>query len=122
MTISKELLDELLSGVERPEDLLGDKGLPWRTSLVHHIGQTLTAWDYPQRESWAFRSEVRYRLDPGTGQACFAQPIRVEGTFGEKLVAGEALDQCGGTSQVMRLTGQRGGSRSGFARARPSEP
>ena len=27
MTISKELLDELLSGVERPEDLLGDTGL-----------------------------------------------------------------------------------------------
>ena len=27
MTISKELLDELLSGVERPEDLLGDKGV-----------------------------------------------------------------------------------------------
>jgi len=27
MTISKELLDELLSGVERPEDLRGDKGL-----------------------------------------------------------------------------------------------
>ncbi len=27
MTISKELLDELLSGVERPEDLLGAKGL-----------------------------------------------------------------------------------------------
>ncbi len=26
MTISKELLDELLSGVERPEDLLGAKG------------------------------------------------------------------------------------------------
>ncbi len=27
MTISKELLDELLKGVERPEDLLGDSGL-----------------------------------------------------------------------------------------------
>lgn len=27
MMISKELLDELLSGVERPEDLLGDIGL-----------------------------------------------------------------------------------------------
>ena len=26
MTISKELLDELLSGVERPEDLLGRSG------------------------------------------------------------------------------------------------
>ena len=27
MTISKELLDELLKGCERPEDLLGDAGL-----------------------------------------------------------------------------------------------
>ncbi len=27
MTISKELPDELPSGVERPKDLLGDKGL-----------------------------------------------------------------------------------------------
>ncbi len=27
MTISKKLLDELLSGVDRPEDLLGDNGL-----------------------------------------------------------------------------------------------
>lgn len=27
MTISKELLDELLKGVERPDDLLGDAGL-----------------------------------------------------------------------------------------------
>ena len=27
MTISRELLDELLKGCERPEDLLGDAGL-----------------------------------------------------------------------------------------------
>ena len=27
MTISKELLDELLSGVEKPEDFFGNKGL-----------------------------------------------------------------------------------------------
>ncbi|MEW2911449.1 hypothetical protein [Leisingera sp. JC11] len=27
MSISKEILDELLKGVERPEDLLGDAGL-----------------------------------------------------------------------------------------------
>ena len=27
MSISKEILDELLQGVERPEDLLGDAGL-----------------------------------------------------------------------------------------------
>ena len=31
MTISKEILDELLKGVERPEDLLGD--LPPARSL-----------------------------------------------------------------------------------------
>lgn len=28
MTISKELLDELLKGCERPEDLLGEAGPP----------------------------------------------------------------------------------------------
>ncbi|NVN38945.1 IS256 family transposase, partial [Komagataeibacter swingsii] len=27
MTISMEILDELLTGVKRPEDLLGDSGL-----------------------------------------------------------------------------------------------
>ena len=35
MTISKELLDELLSGVERPEDLLCDKGL-MKVSVRRH--------------------------------------------------------------------------------------
>ena len=39
MTISKELLDELLSGVERPEDLLGDKGLIVnRHAKLTHLG------------------------------------------------------------------------------------
>jgi putative transposase len=49
MTISKELLDELLSEVERPEDLLGDKGLMKElkvqlmermlgTELTEHLG------------------------------------------------------------------------------------
>ncbi len=43
MTITKEVLDELLSGVENANDLLGDKGLmrprvlasPKRLSIAH---------------------------------------------------------------------------------------
>jgi len=35
MTISTELLDDLLSGVERPEDLLGDKGLMKELKVPH---------------------------------------------------------------------------------------
>ena len=41
MTISKGLLDELLSGVDRPEDLPGDKGLMERmlgAGLTEHLG------------------------------------------------------------------------------------
>lgn len=40
MTISKEILDELLKGVERPEDLLGDAGLmkDLKVKLTAHLG------------------------------------------------------------------------------------
>ena len=41
MTISKELLDELLSGVERPEDLLGDKGLIEGIARIGQIDRML---------------------------------------------------------------------------------
>ena len=46
MTISKELLDELLKGCERPEDLLGDAGLmkELRIRLMERMpGAELTA-------------------------------------------------------------------------------
>lgn len=46
MTISNELLDELLKGVERPEDLLGDAGLmkDLRIKLMERmLGAELTA-------------------------------------------------------------------------------
>jgi len=46
MTISKELLDELLKGCERPEDLLGDTGLmkDLRIKLMERmLGAELTA-------------------------------------------------------------------------------
>jgi transposase-like protein len=46
MTISKEMLDELLTGVERPEDLLGDTGLmkELKIKLMERmLGAALTA-------------------------------------------------------------------------------
>jgi len=52
MTISKELLDELLSGVDRPEDLLGDKGLmkELKVRLMERmLGAELTEHPLPGR-------------------------------------------------------------------------
>ena len=39
MTISNELLDELLKGVERPEDLLGEAGLMKGYRRIADIGK-----------------------------------------------------------------------------------
>ena len=35
-----------------------------------------------------------------------AQPVRIEGAVGEELAAGEALDQDGGSAQIVRLSWQ----------------
>lgn len=46
MSISKEILDELLKGVERPEDLLGDAGVMKElkiTLMERMLGADLTA-------------------------------------------------------------------------------
>ena len=52
MTISKEILDELLKGCERPEDLLGDAGLmkELKIKLMERmLGAELTAHPLPGR-------------------------------------------------------------------------
>ena len=52
MTISKELLDELLKGCERPEDLLGDAGLTKELKIrlmEGMLGAELTAHLFPCR-------------------------------------------------------------------------
>ena len=52
MTISKELLDELLSGVEKPEDFFGDKGLMKELKvrlLERMLGAELTEHPLPGR-------------------------------------------------------------------------
>jgi len=58
MTISKELLDELLSGVETPEDFFGDKGLKKELKvrlMERMLGAELTEHPLPGR---ALRSNV----------------------------------------------------------------
>ncbi len=59
MMISKDLLDELLKGCERPEDLLGDAGLmkELRIKLTERmLGAELTAHPLPGR---VLRSNAR---------------------------------------------------------------
>jgi len=59
MTISKEILDELLKGVARPEDLLGDAGLmkELKIKLMERmLGAELTAHPLPGR---VLRSNAR---------------------------------------------------------------
>jgi hypothetical protein len=59
MTISKELLDELLKGCERPEDLLGDAGLmkELKIKLMERmLSAELTAHPLPGR---VLRSNAR---------------------------------------------------------------
>ena len=41
MTISKEVLDELLSGVENADDLLGNQGLMKELKVRQKIGHSL---------------------------------------------------------------------------------
>jgi hypothetical protein len=54
MTISKELLDELLKGCERPEDLLGDAG------LMKELKIKLMEWML-EAEPGLFNADYSYR-------------------------------------------------------------
>ena len=66
MTISKELLDELLKGCERPEDLLGEAGLmkELRIKLMERmLGAELTAHlGYDEAEAHEVAADLAYNL------------------------------------------------------------
>jgi hypothetical protein len=82
MTISKDLLDELLKGCERPEDLLGDAGLmkELKIRLMERIlGAELTAHPLPGRvlrcnvpRGWAMRKATKRRLIVSVRADCSA--------------------------------------------------
>ena len=66
MTISKEILDELLKGVERPQDLLGDAGLMKELKIrlmERMLGAELTAHlGYEEGESGKRCSAPTFRV------------------------------------------------------------
>ena len=70
MTISKELLDELLSGVERPEDLLGDKDSERNSFTSGNVAWRAVSPD--KRRLPASRNLVLSRFSSGLFRAMFA--------------------------------------------------
>ena len=96
MTISKELLDELLKGCERPEDLLGDAGLmkELKIKLMERmLGAELTAHlgyedgkDAPVGQANRRNGTSAKRLKGQDGELPIAVPRDRDGSFEPQLV------------------------------------
>ena len=96
MTISKELLDELLKDCERPEDLLGDAGLmkELKIKLMERmLGAELTAHlgyedgkDAPPGQSNRRNGSASKRLRGQDGEVPIAVPRDRNGSFEPELV------------------------------------
>jgi len=96
MTISKELLDELLKGVERPEDLLGDAGLmkELKIKLMERmLGAELTAHlgyeegkDAPTDQNNRRNGTSAKVLKGHDGEMPIAVPRDRDGSFEPELV------------------------------------
>src|SRR6056297_1371540 len=96
MTISKELLDELLKGCERPEDLLGDAGLmkELKIKLMERmLGAELTAHlgyedgkDAPVGQANRRNGTSAKRLKGQDGELPIAVPRDRDGSFEPELV------------------------------------
>ena len=96
MTISKELLDELLQGCERPEDLLGDAGLmkELKIKLMERmLGAELTAnlryeegKDAPASQPNRRNGLSAKRLKSQDGDVPIAVPRDRDGSFEPELV------------------------------------
>ena len=96
MTISKELLDELLEGCERPEDLLGESGLmkELRIKLMERmLGAELTEHlgyeegkDAPPGQTNRRNGTSAKRLKGQNGEVPISIPRDREGSFEPELV------------------------------------
>jgi transposase-like protein len=96
MTISKELLDELLKGCERPEDLLGDSGLlkDLKIKLMERmLGGELTAHlgyeegkDAPPNQPNRRNGTISKRLKGQGGEVPISVPRDRDGSFEPELV------------------------------------
>jgi len=96
MTISKELLDELLEGCERPEDLLGDAGLmkELKIKLMERmLGAELTAHlgyeegkEAPPAQTNRRNGTAGKRLKGQDGEVPISVPRDRDGSFEPELV------------------------------------
>ncbi len=117
MTISKELLDELLKGCERPEDLLGDGGLlkDLKIKLMERmLGSELTAHlgyeegkdalpNQPNRRNCT----ASKRLKGQDGEVPISVPHDRDGSFEPELVK-KGQTRIDGMYDVLRFAGLRG--------------
>ena len=96
MTISKEMLDELLEGCERPEDLLGDTGLMKElkvklmermlgAELTEHLGYE-DGHAAPPSQSNRRNGSSKKTLKGGDGALPLAVPRDRDGSFEPELV------------------------------------
>jgi transposase-like protein len=113
MTISKEVLDDLLKGVERPEDLLGDAGLmkELKIKLMERmLGAELTAHlGYEEGES-APPSQTNRRngrsatvLKGQDGELPVAIPRDRDSSFEPELVKKGQTRTCGMDDKIVGL-------------------
>jgi transposase-like protein len=96
MTITKEFLDELLKGCERPEDLLGDAGLMKELKIrlmKRMLGAELTAHlgyedgkDAPPNQSNRRNGTTSKRLKGQDGEVPISVPRDRDGSFEPELV------------------------------------
>lgn len=96
MTISKDLLDELLKGCERPEDLLGDAGLMKELKIrlmERMLGAELTAHlgyedgkDAPSGQSNRRNGTASKRLKGQDGEVPISVPRDRDGSFEPELI------------------------------------
>ncbi|WP_262386569.1 hypothetical protein ROLI_021920 [Roseobacter fucihabitans] len=92
MTISKELLEELLSGVERPKDFLGDKGLMKEfkermpgSELTNHLGYEPDT-EPSNQQSNRRNGTTRKTLKGNDGAMPIDIPRDRDGSFGPELI------------------------------------
>jgi len=104
MTISNELLDELLKGRERPEDLLDDVGLMkelrvrlmermLEAELAAHLGHEASA-EPPPGQTNRRNGVATKRVRGSDGEAALSVPLDREGSFEPEPVK-EGRHACG---------------------------
>ena len=113
MTISNEVLDELLKGCKRPEDLLGDAGLMKElkvrlmermlgAELTAHLGYEAGA-EPPAEQANRRNGSATKRVKGSDGEVPLSVPRDRAGSFEPELVKKGQTRICGMDEKIIRL-------------------